>query len=157
MKCQTQRKKKAFSASQNKMTPWTQEHLVFITTAYFTERRNIGKSQRCFEKKFQLKKFPLKKVINLCVKNFKESGNLANKKTNGNPRSATHRVNVLQSKEIVEKDPNLSVRYLAQQLEVSYSSARRILKKRLSMHPYKVQIFQQLYAGDFDRRVVFCE
>ena len=65
--------------------------------------------------------------------------------------------NLEKAKQIIEEKRNVSLRHLSQQLGTSYGSAHTIVKKKLIMHPYKIQICQKLQPGDFDRRVQFCE
>ena len=132
--------------------PWTKQQLIFVTTAYFTLRKSIVKAHRYFETEYQLSKFPSKKVIQWCVKDFSECGYLDKKKQPGRPCSATCQEKVLRAKQIVTADPNISTRRLSQQLDVSSKSAQRFIKRNLSMYPYKFQICQKLHDGDFERR-----
>ena len=46
--------------------------------------------------------------------------------------------------------------HLSQQLGTSYESAHTIIKKKLILHPYKIQICQKLQPGDFGLNG-FCE
>ena len=65
---------------------------------------------------------------------------------------------MLQQQSRLSKETDKSVsRFLSQQLDISSKSAHTIPNKKLSMHPYKMQIFQKLHEGDFERRVAFCE
>lgn len=137
--------------------PWTREQLVFVTTAYFTYGKSIVKAQRSFEMKYRLRMSPSKKVIKRCVKNFSESGNLNKKKPSGRPVSATNENKVANAQQIVEENQQISLKRLSQQLDISLKSAHTILRKKLFMYPYKVQICQKLHEGDFARRVTFCE
>ena len=41
---------------------WTKEQLIFITNAYLQRVKSINSAQGIFQKKFNLKKFSLKKV-----------------------------------------------------------------------------------------------
>ena len=96
-------------------------------------------------------------MITRCVKNFSESGNLDKKKSKGRPVTATDENNVATAKQIIKGNRHISLKLLSQQLGISLKSAHTILKKKLSMHPYKMQICQKLHEGDFERRVAFCE
>ena len=47
---------------------------------------------------------------------------------------------------------SVSVRRMAQQLDISYSSIQVTIKRNLSIKPYKIQISQKLQIKDFGRR-----
>ena len=64
---------------------------------------------------------------------------------------------VEKAEEIIEENPNVSVRYLAQQLRTSIGSTHSILTKKLSLYHFKVIICQKLQERNFERRVEFCE
>ena len=91
------------------------------------------------------------------VKNFSESGILEKKKSKGRPVTATDENNVATAKQIIEGNRQINTKLLFQQLDICSKSAHTILKKKLSMHPYKMQICLKLHEGDFERRVAFCE
>ena len=50
--------------------------------------------------------------------------------------------------ESVTEDPNVSIPRRSQELELSYGTLWRILHLDLHLHPYKVQLTQQLKPGD---------
>ena len=75
----------------------------------------------------------------------------------GRPVTATDENIVATAKQIIEGNRQISLKLLSQQLDISSKSAHTILKKKLSMHPYEMQISQKLLEGDFERRVAFCE
>ena len=119
--------------------------------------KNIVKAQISFGMKYRLRMSPSKKVITRCVKNFSESGNLDKKKSKGRPVTATDENNVATAKQIIEGNRQISLKLLSQQLDISSKSDHTILKKKLSMNPYKMQNCQKLNDGNFERRVAFCE
>lgn len=55
-----------------------------------------------------------------------------------------------------EDNPHTSLRQVALDNEVSHQTVLRTLKKE-KLHPYKVNLVQELMEEDFDRRVEFCE
>ncbi|KAJ8913800.1 hypothetical protein NQ315_002706 [Exocentrus adspersus] len=57
---------------------------------------------------------------------------------------------------LVEVDKTVYLRKIAQELQISHESARKILKKH-GYKAFKYQLHQHLYADDGDRRVVFCD
>ena len=104
-----------------------------------------------------MKTSPSKKIVLRCLKNFSSFGNLDKKKSKIRLVRVTTASNLEKAKQIIEEKINVSLRFLSQQLGTSYGSAHTIVKKKLFMHPYKIQICQKLQPGDFDRRVQFCE
>lgn len=53
-------------------------------------------------------------------------------------------------------EPNLSIRKVEADGQISYSSIQRILKNA-KMHPFKFQSVQALQVRDYQRRITFCE
>ena len=113
-----------------KMTKWSTDQLVFVTTAYLSQGKSIVSAQRSFKTKFNMRSFPSKKVIYRAVNNFSSTGNLEKKKPGQSAATATAAPNVEKGKEIIGENPNVSVRHLAQQLRTSIGSTHSILRKK---------------------------
>ena len=139
------------------MTEWTNEQLVFITTAYFSEGKSLKQAQRSFKKQFKMKSSPSKKIIQRCIRNFTSFGNLNKNKPTGRPVTVTTQTNIDMATQIIGDNNSVSLRHLSQQMGISYSSTQTLVKKKLKFRPYKVQVCQQLQPGDFARRTQFCE
>lgn len=60
-----------------------------------------------------------------------------------------------QAREVHSASPGISTRNLARDLDVSQSSANRILRRDLGYTPYKIQTFQALGDKDISRRFDF--
>lgn len=138
------------------MAKWSTEQLVFVTKAYISQGNSIVLAQRSFKKNFNMLTSPTKKVIYRAVKNFSSTGNLEKKKPGRSLTTATTTEKVEEAKQIIENNPKVSVRRLAQQLGTSTGSAHTILTKKLKLFPYKIQICQKLKEGDYECRVRFC-
>jgi hypothetical protein len=54
----------------------------------------------------------------------------------------------------MEQNPRTSL--LSAQSGVAQSTCQKIVKKRLSLHPYKMSLFQELKPADYPRRVAYC-
>lgn len=139
------------------MKNWTKEQLIFATTSCIAEGGSIVRAQRHFKRKFQIKAAPSYKVIKRCMANFSSSGNLDKPNPGHRPITATNATNLDKSINAIEENPNISVRRLAQHIGASVGSTHKIMRKKLSLTPYKVQICQQLQDGDYERRVRFCK
>jgi len=58
---------------------------------------------------------------------------------------------------MVDISPQKSTRRRSQKLGMSDRTVRRILKKDLHMHPYKIQLVQGLKPADHGKRRTFAE
>lgn len=94
--------------------------------------------------------------ISNLIKKFRETGSISNMQRTGRPKSATNEDKVLNVMLSVQETPKVSTREIAENLEMSYKSVHRILRKE-KLLPYKQQLIHELNEDDFDRRVEFCE
>lgn len=90
------------------------------------------------------------------ISRFMDSGSVCKGKSPGRPKITTPEV-VANVQEHMLRSPQKSIRQLSQQVGVSYSSCRRVLKEELHMHPYKVSVVQELHPRDFIARVQYCQ
>jgi len=92
------------------------------------------------------------------VEQFRATGNMAGKKRGGNkPRvRAPHTVGTIHAS-VASSPARKSVRQLASENEVSPSTAWRILRIDLRMHPYKIHVFQSLTTVCREKRTRFAE
>ncbi len=77
------------------------------------------------------------------------------KKHSGPKRSVTTPENVQRVREALVRSPERSARRHANELRINRESVRRILRKELKFHSYKMLIVQQLKATDFAARKDF--
>jgi hypothetical protein len=56
---------------------------------------------------------------------------------------------------MITANPNLSVRRVANQLNINRGTVLKILKKDLNLHPYRMKIVQELSPVDYDKRMSF--
>ena len=45
---------------------------------------------------------------------------------------------------------------LSQQIDLSYSTFQKIVKKHLMLFPYEMQVFQELKLPDYEKRMIYC-
>ena len=65
--------------------------------------------------------------------------------------------NIATVSESVVKDPNVSIPHRSQELGLSYGTLRRIMHLDLHLHPYKVQLTQQLKPSNHSQRRRYME
>ena len=72
-----------------------------------------------------------------------------------------HSVKRLQAKnkikDLISEKPNLSIRKLAVDSEISYELAKMILKDDLKLKPYKPPVLHELQPADYEKRVKFAQ
>ncbi|XP_028027786.1 uncharacterized protein LOC114241201 [Bombyx mandarina] len=104
-----------------------------------------------------LNQCPSESVIRSWVRKFEFSGSTLNEKSAGRPRSIRTEENVSEVAVSVRRDPQQSSRKRSAELAISRSSLRRILTKDLKLHPYKLQLVQELKPNDHHLRRAFAE
>jgi transposase len=88
------------------------------------------------------------------VERFRETGSNGEKRRSGRPSVLSNdslediRANLLQS-------PKKSLRKLSQQTGMTYGSVQRT-KKRLKLHPYRVQVCHELKEIDKEKSMRYC-
>lgn len=90
------------------------------------------------------------------VQRFELTGSVKDRSKSGRLKSATddeHSLDVMQS---VIENPHTSLRRVAQEHDIHYSSVRNVLKRN-KCKPYKIHLLQELQEDDWDRRMEFCE
>ncbi|KAL1491580.1 hypothetical protein ABEB36_012155 [Hypothenemus hampei] len=94
-----------------------------------------------------------KYVLKLVAK-FTETGSVGNKKrVQMCVLDEAAQIEVLGS---FVAEPTTSLRSMARQVGMSHETVRKALKFH-KFHPYKMQMLQQLFDDNFDRRIQFCE
>lgn len=100
---------------------------------------------------------PISKSTVYCtVERFHRTGSIKEKPRTGRPTISTNDEKVLQVLLTVTENEHNSVRKIAQETDISKSSAHQILKRH-KYHPYKMKLVQELSDDDFNRRMEFCD
>jgi hypothetical protein len=92
--------------------------------------------------------------IKIIVPNFRESGSIIKKKS-GRPFVRIPEV-VQNVRQIVEQHPSTSIRRLRQQVNLSYGTCHKILKKDINLFPYKIRVLQEIKPPDYPKRMDYC-
>lgn len=104
-----------------------------------------------------LNQCPSTVLIKKWVDKFEETGSTLNLKQAGAARTSRSEDNVMRVSESVRQNPDLSTRKRSAELGISRSSLRRILKIDLKLHPYKIQLVQELKPNDFNLRKLYAQ
>lgn len=88
---------------------------------------------------------------------MEEAGVTINKKQTGRPSSRRNEENVAQLNVYVQDDPCLPTRKPSDAMAIPPTSLRRIMKLDLKLHPYKIQLVQELKENDLISRNTFVD
>ena len=123
----------------------------------YAELKNATKVQRVWRSKFKNVPAPDYNIILYNVRKFEKTSSV-NFVPRKQPKASLKR---LQGKNriklLISEKPNLSIRKLAVDSQISYESTRKILKDDLNLKPFKTQAVQKLEVADYEKRVQFAE
>jgi hypothetical protein len=90
----------------------------------------------------------LRQKIRRPLERFQETGSVVKSKSSGRPPVTQDIVEDIRER--IEDNPNISLRRLALQSNVSLSTCHKDVKKNFKMHAYKINVYQELKPQDFD-------
>ena len=96
---------------------------------------------------------PTRATIKAWPKQFMETENVLHQKEAGRP--STSREDVERVSQAFWQSPTKSVRKAAGELNMPKTTVHDVLRKRLKLHPYKVQLLQAVLPTDKPRRADF--
>jgi hypothetical protein len=136
------------------MEQWSVVHRVFPYGSFDKNNELVVKVQHVFRINFNIGRhdaIPDRKTIIRWVTAFQ----LLQKKPSGSVRTMTTPENMERVRAVVLQSPRRSVLKQAQILQINRSSIRRIIKRELNFHPYKLTIVLQLKPTDYYQRSEF--
>jgi len=102
---------------------------------------------------------PSRQAISQLVEQFETSGSVtesaSRRSVTGRPRTVPTET-FKKVRRAIASNPRLSVRRLARRVGITRSSAHRILRRWLGLHPYKLERVHRLRRGDKAHRIRFC-
>ena len=119
---------------------WSYQEIRDLFNITFPERTPISKST----------------VSIRTIRRFQQTGNCKDLQRTGRPKTVSNDQSSLEILQHFVEDPNLSLRKVANQSDVCFSSVRNVLKGN-KFHPYEITLVQELFEDDFDRRIEFYE
>lgn len=94
-------------------------------------------------------------TIRRLVSKFESTGSINNQPTPIPHRNARPIENIAAVPDSVRENPKQSISRRSQELGLFVTSTRRILRRDLGLHPYKIQLTQELEVNDHTQRYVF--
>lgn len=120
---------------------------------WLAEMKSILDVQKKFRSEYN-KQPPHRNTIAKWMTKFKETGSVHDKHRSGRPRISDDSVSSVV--EAFTNSPKKSVRRASLELKLPKSTVHKILRIKLHMKAYKIQIHQTLLQDDYYARLSFC-
>jgi hypothetical protein len=128
------------------------------TVKWFLQTNSTVTVQRRFKNQYKCQEAPARNTVERSVEQFRATGNVTGKKRGGSkPRARTRDTVGIIRASVASSRTWKSVRQLAAENKVSTSTAWRILRTDLRMHPCKIHVFQSLTTVCREKRTRFAE
>jgi len=121
----------------------------------FHKTNSVVTVQRAFKLKFNLDP-PTKKSILKWHRNLIERGSICDQRKGHSGRPSVSEQVVDRVRESFLRSSRKSKRRASRELKVPQSTVSKILRKRLRLHIYKLQLVQKLHPEDKETRHAFC-
>lgn len=132
----------------------------FCVRTFYENGRSYISTRRLYCSEYGLihiNEAPSANLIKIWIKRFEETGSTFKQPAQGRPRTSRTTDNIERVKDSVRENPQVSTRKRSAALNLSRRSLQRILKLDLKLHPYKLQLTQELKDTDFGARLAFAE
>lgn len=140
--------------TQRLMERWELQHRAFAVEQFFISQ-SVIQTQRNFRRHFHTSSAPSRKSILRFVQAFRERGSVADKPRIEFPKCVRTPTNIQLVHEAIDMNPTQSLRRLSHQLNISYGSTQRIVRRDLKLYPYRIQLVQSLSPADIAQRLAF--
>lgn len=126
-----------------------------MLAVYFECLHTAAIAEREYAFRYPARRHQSRNVFNRLAKRLKETGHVQPFATPNRVRRTRNGVNIINVLAYITADPHLSIRDLVRDLGLTYSSIQRILRDN-KLHPYHVNLHQELKPADLDHRLDFC-
>ena len=141
-------------------SPFTKDQMVQITL-WWGEYQNVFKVRWKFAKHYGLdhrpRELPSFKAFKTVIDRFSKTGSVLPIKSPGQQKTERTEENIQRVKQLITENKALSVRAIANQLDLSVKTAWQILRKDLKFYPFKSKTVNHLDDDHKKARVKFCE
>jgi Helix-turn-helix domain (DUF4817) len=139
------------------MEKYSKEQRILIVKTYYQNGESFAETVRKLRASLGREDAPTVYTVRRLIHKFEETGSTIDNKKSGRPRSGRSEANVVAVSDSVAVSPGKSIRRRAQEMRLSSTTMQRILSKDLQLHPYKVQLTQELKPTDHGKRRQFVE
>ncbi|EFN75580.1 hypothetical protein EAI_08636, partial [Harpegnathos saltator] len=139
------------------MTSYTIEQHVQAIKLYYQNECSLVQTLRALRPFYGRRGGPSKSTLQRLVAKFETTGSLNDQPTPVRQRNARSAENIAAVSESVQENPRQSIPRRAQELGLSQTSTWRILRRDLGLHPYKIQLAQELKVNDHRQRRLFAD
>jgi hypothetical protein len=128
------------------------EECMFIIKTFY-QTCSFVTVQRQFQRKFNTRQAPARLAISRLVQKFESTGSVCDNKKGvvGRHRSARMQGNVARTHEALLRSPRKSVTRCSQSLGMK-TSTHTIMRRDLTLYPYRILVAQMLTAANKQRR-----
>ena len=137
------------------MERYTIEQRVEIVKIYYQSQCSVRQTFRALRRVYGVHDRPTESSIRRLMQKFEESGSVVDRPTPVRQRRVRSVENIAAVRESVNENPRQSIPRRAQEVGLSRMSTWRILHYDLHLHPYKVQLTQELKPNDHRLRREF--
>lgn len=137
------------------MASYTVEQHVQMIKLYYQNDCSLVQTLRALRPFYGRRGGPSKSTLQRLVAKFETTGSVNNQPTPVRQRNARSTENVTAVRESIQENPRQSIPRRAQELGLSQTSTWRILRRDLGLHPYKIQLTQELKVNDHRQRRSF--
>ncbi|KAL4720184.1 hypothetical protein ACJJTC_014405 [Scirpophaga incertulas] len=140
------------------MSHWSGAHRSFAVEQYLKNGESLVRAHRTFCTHFNIRRLsdgPSTQLIWSWVQRFRQEGTTLNRAPPGPSTSVATPERVSEVQNEIIRNPRKSIRKIAASTGIKKSTVQVILKKKLRLHPYKMQIVQGLNERDYPLREIF--
>ncbi|KAL4710118.1 hypothetical protein ACJJTC_016520 [Scirpophaga incertulas] len=140
------------------MSHWSGAHRSFPVEQYLKNGESLVRARRTFCTHFNIRRLsdgPSTQLIWSWVQRFRQEGTTLNRAPPGPSTSVATPERVSEVQNEIIRNPRKSIRKIAASTGIKKSTVQVILKKKLRLHPYKMQIVQGLNERDYPLREIF--
>lgn len=131
------------------------EERVRIIKFYHQNRCSVRGTIRALRDFYPTHNCPAESTIRRLVAKFESTGSINNQPTSIRHINARSIENIAAMRDSVWENPKQSISRRSQELGLSATSTWQILRRDLGLHPYKIQLTQELKVNDHTQRRVF--
>lgn len=139
------------------MDHYTIEQRQQIVRIFYENSNSVRRTFRALRAIYGRHNRPTETTIRRIITKFESTGSVADRSNPVRRRIARSNETIAAVAESVSQNRRMSVRCLSQEFGLSKSTTWRILRKDLGLHPYKVQLTQELQPQDHETRRVFAD